>query len=285
MGRPQVQQYGWDRVTPITEDSGSSTPTSWTRLQHAMGATSEQLVGLLRSVRNPEARAVGEWSIRDLAVHLADTYTNYALYLRGQGELFSDPSEITAHNARVVRAGHAMPVEEAAERIASSSAELARLVGQRRPDERVRWHGGIELDMSGFVAIPLSDAMIHAHDIAASEGRSFKPDPSHASATFANLTQLFPYYVDPSAAAGFSASYDLRLRGGDQRFLVFDNGGLEIATEPHPADCVISTDAFTFMLIGYNRISQWRPVLTGKVMAWGRKPWLGLKLPRLMAPP
>lgn len=259
--------------------------SNWPLLREAVGTTSAQLVGLLRSVRDPHARAVGAWSIRDLAVHLADVYTNYPRYLQGEGPLFAATGEITAHNAAVVRAGSDMGLEEAAERIASSSRDLTEILADREAHERVRWHAGIELKMTTFAAIPLSEAMIHGHDIAAAERRSFRPDPPHASAALVNLTELLPHYLNEAGAAGFTAVYDLRLRGGDRRFLAFDNGSLAVTAEPQSADCIISADAHTFMLIGYNRISQWRAALTGKIMTWGRKPWLALKLPHLIASP
>ncbi len=265
--------------------AAASDTTSWSLLRQAVDETAGQLVGLLRSVRNPNATAIGEWSIRDVAVHLADVFTNYPRYLMGDGPLFADPMQITAHNAEVVAAGRDMQVEEAADRIASSALELSEMLATRRPDERVTWHGGIDLGLRTFVAVPLSDGMIHAHDIATAEDRSFKPDPAHAAATLINLADLLPHYVNPQSAAGFSAVYELRPRGGERRLLTFRNGSLTVSTEGRTPDCIVSADAYSFMLIGYNRLGQIRAALTGKVVAWGRKPWLALKLPNLIASP
>jgi hypothetical protein len=39
------------------------------------------------------------------------------------------------------------------------------------------------------------------------------------------------------------------------------------------------------MLVGYGRISQWGPMGRGKLLAYGRKPWLALKLSKLLRNP
>jgi hypothetical protein len=39
------------------------------------------------------------------------------------------------------------------------------------------------------------------------------------------------------------------------------------------------------LLVFYGRISKWPPVLTGKILAWGRKPWLGLSMTKFLTTP
>ena len=50
-------------------------------------------------------------------------------------------------------------------------------------------------------------------------------------------------------------------------------------------DCHVSADPVALLLVSYGRRSQWVPVLTGKLLAWGRKPWLGLRLVRYLVTP
>jgi hypothetical protein len=47
------------------------------------------------------------------------------------------------------------------------------------------------------------------------------------------------------------------------------------------ADCRISADPVAFLLTGADRESQWKAVLTGKMLAFGRKPWLALRFKKL----
>ena len=51
------------------------------------------------------------------------------------------------------------------------------------------------------------------------------------------------------------------------------------------AQCRISADPGTYMLVTYGRSGAVIPVLTGKITASGRRPWLGLKLPLLFRNP
>jgi hypothetical protein len=37
-----------------------------------------------------------------------------------------------------------------------------------------------------------------------------------------------------------------------------------------------------YLLVGYGRCGQWSSILRGKIVAGGRKPWLGLKFGRLL---
>jgi hypothetical protein len=92
--------------------------------------------------------------------------------------------------------------------------------------------------------------------------------------------------VNAGKATGLRATYDIRIRGGDRFDFIFDDGELNIV-EPSSrrVDCHISADPVAFLLVVWNRQSQWPAIATGKLMAWGRKPWLGPQLRALMRNP
>lgn len=50
-------------------------------------------------------------------------------------------------------------------------------------------------------------------------------------------------------------------------------------------DCHISADPVAFFLLGSGLASQWPLIARGKLMTWGRKPWLALKLASLFVSP
>ncbi len=225
--------------------------------------------------------AVGEWTINDLAIHLTDVFEHYPRYLRGEAELFADPLHVTRHNAEAVSTGRGLTVDEAARRIASTLEEIDDLLKDRH--EPVQWHGGTELSPSGFAAVIGTEAIVHGYDVASAGRRYTACDPADAGIIMANALHLLPLYLDNAAAERVTASFDIRLRGGERRFLSLRDGVLDVSTRSGRADCVVLADAETFLLVGYNRMSQWRAALTGKIVTWGRKPWLALKLPRLLA--
>ena len=52
-----------------------------------------------------------------------------------------------------------------------------------------------------------------------------------------------------------------------------------------PVDWVISADPVTYLLFVYGRMSQYRALLRGGILAWGRRPWLGLRFKNLFFNP
>jgi hypothetical protein len=50
-------------------------------------------------------------------------------------------------------------------------------------------------------------------------------------------------------------------------------------------DCRISADPAAHLLVTYGRSGPLGPALRGKITTGGRKPWLGLRLPRLFRQP
>ncbi|MGH3946139.1 MAG: hypothetical protein ACRDSI_14000, partial [Pseudonocardiaceae bacterium] len=50
-------------------------------------------------------------------------------------------------------------------------------------------------------------------------------------------------------------------------------------------DCHISADPVAMLMVFWSRQSQWTAIAKGKLMAWGRKPWLGPQFRALMRNP
>ena len=69
--------------------------------------------------------------------------------------------------------------------------------------------------------------------------------------------------------------------------MVFDDGGMTVeASRPRQkVDCHLSVDPAAFLLVAWGRISQWQAIPKGQLLAWGRRPWLGLQLRGLVRNP
>ena len=66
----------------------------------------------------------------------------------------------------------------------------------------------------------------------------------------------------------------------------FDDGTVHVASGPaESVDCHVSADPAAFLLLMYGRQGPLRPALTGKVIAWGRKPWLAFRMQSLVQQP
>ena len=67
----------------------------------------------------------------------------------------------------------------------------------------------------------------------------------------------------------------------------FHDGDLVVTPGPPTGrvDCHLLVDPVAFLLVTWARISQWDAIPKGKLLAWGRKPWMGLKLRSLVKNP
>ncbi|MGH3770942.1 MAG: hypothetical protein ACRDRW_06040 [Pseudonocardiaceae bacterium] len=50
-------------------------------------------------------------------------------------------------------------------------------------------------------------------------------------------------------------------------------------------DCHLWADPVDLILVIYGRISHWGPIARSRLLAWGRKPWLGLTFRNLFFNP
>lgn len=138
----------------------------------------------------------------------------------------------------------------------------------------------------------LNETLMHAYDIAHAAGRPWRIEPAHAAMVLGRFIVPVLRALDAHAmvngakAAGLQATYDVRIRGGDSFHFIFDDGTLEIV-EPSSrrVDCHISADPVAFLMVVWARQSQWTAIGKGKLMAWGRKPWLGPQLRSLIRNP
>ena len=98
---------------------------------------------------------------------------------------------------------------------------------------------------------------------------------------------MLPLVYDGTAANGQSFAIDVRLHGRPR--------GLGVACTPETltysdgsppnAAVHISANPVAWLLVGYGRRSQWWAAATGKIVAWGRKPWLAFRVGRLLVSP
>ncbi|MGH8574629.1 MAG: hypothetical protein ACREX8_18965, partial [Gammaproteobacteria bacterium] len=138
----------------------------------------------------------------------------------------------------------------------------------------------------------LNETIMHGYDIAQAAGRKWRIEPTHAAMVvrqfFVPVVQTADprTFVNAEQAAGLQATYGLRLRGGGRLNWVFDDGSLRVE-EPSArrVDCHILADPAAFFMVFWQRQSQWNAIAKGQLIAWGRKPWLGLKFRSLMRNP
>ncbi len=232
---------------------------------------------LLRAATKPDKKAIGIWNVGETANHLSHCYP--AFIDAFHGTFTAAPEDVDAHNAEVLAADPERDLDVLANRIESGMHEYLEIAGKFDEDELVDFFTGMLVPASGVTATLLGEALVHGYDIAKAEGLPWAIEPDHAILTMEGLVPVMVHFVDEKAAAGLEAGFEIRLRGGGTSYWYFEDVRLTVESSPVlPVDCHISAEPVTFMLMSYKRIGPAIPTLTGKVRAWGRKPWLATRL-------
>lgn len=229
---------------------------------------------------DPSAPAVGHWSVRDVAVHVMQIYELFPRLVAGQPSPVRELEEMAAvWDARV-----AADPEQDPKRVAARMREAVRAFaeGSHGWSDETTWHAGIKAPVSTLGTILIGEAELHGWDIAHAGKRPWKIPREAAVLAILGLVPLLPHFLDRDATQGLSATYRLKVRGGPDLYMRVAGGSLTTsARPPGPIDCTISADPSSYLLVGYGRIGRFGPIATGKIAAWGRKPWLGLRFGNL----
>lgn len=185
----------------------------------------------------------GNWTVGETATRLAWVTRGYTRWASGRGA-----------------------PERGLDRLAETNARLINELPGRRPAALADLFAGSE-------AMP-------------SAWRRRRPSPitaRHARLAINGITSVLPLMVSPQTAGTVTVTYTIHVRGGSRFVVRFQGGALTV--EPlsaSPADCHISADPVALPLVSMGRVSPWRAVARGKLVAWGRKPWLGRKYRSLL---
>lgn len=287
---------------------GNATTVDWGQAQQALRDEVQRVTALLRSVRNPTAPALGEWDIAQLAMHLSQAWVAVSDFARGdlsrisevvptlpgttEPSLIRDMEDLSGVTTQAVRSDDERDLNVLADRIDESAREFfAESVG-RSPGEQRSWFlEGTTVPLSALTCHLLNETIVHGYDIALSDGQPWRIEPSHAALVLEGfivpvLQAADPHtFVDPKAS-GVRATYEVRFRGAGRHLFVFDHGALTIEKpSSRKVDCHISADPVAMLLVTWARTSQWGPIAKGKLVAWGRKPWLGFQFRGLLRTP
>lgn len=289
--------------------TASAAKADWPRVQHALRDEVRRVAALLRSVREPGAAAMGQWNIAELALHLSQAWLVVPALARQDlsrvhaaipglaggagGSLIRNMAELGDLTTLGVRSDPERDLAVLADRIETAAQEyFGECVGHSAEERRPWLVEGITVSLSTLTCHLLNETVVHGYDIARADGRPWRIEPAAAAMVLGQF--IIPVLravgsrelVDGDRAAGLRATYDLRIRGGDRFYFVFEDGALSIE-EPSDrrVDCHISADPAAFLLVVWSRLSQWKPIARGRLLAWGRKPWLGPRFRTVMRNP
>jgi hypothetical protein len=144
-------------------------------------------------------------------------------------------------------------------------------------------YAGVEVPLSALLGVALGELLVHGFDIAQAAGFPWPIQRAHAVLTTQALLPVLPYALDRERAAGIWLAIDLRLRTMSPLLVQVEDGALTVTRyDGQHVDCHISADPVVYLLLGFNRISPWQPILRGQLVTWGRRPWRANDLQALL---
>jgi hypothetical protein len=201
----------------------------------------------------------------------------------GRGEALPSIWDLQDLTKSAVKADPERDLRALADRIdGCAQAYLASCAGQVVEETHGWMVEGVDLPQSVFTCHLLNETVVHGYDLARAAGRPWHLDPVHAALVVEGFILRLLQTVDPRTfvtenAAGVRATFELRLRGAGRHHIRFRDGGVHIGPPTGPVDCYLSADPGALLLVIFARQSQWDAIGRGRLLAWGRKPWLGLR--------
>lgn len=263
----------------------ATTTIDWAAARTAVARAAPRITDLLRSATKPEAPALGEWDLTQVATHLSHAVDAVSAMSTGGGNLIPDISGLPILSRVMIDGEGRRPLPEIADRIDASVEQFLAAMEEASAAAGDTSHSwvvqGTEMPLSTLTCQVLNELTVHGRDIAMAEGVPWPIDRDHASLilqgfVFPSLHILGRAMVVQEAAGTKRARFEVALRGDGRAYLVFDRG--DFSVEPTPqgkVDCKLSVDPEAFLLVAWGRISQWSAIPKGQLLASGRKPWLG----------
>lgn len=241
---------------------------------------SEQVATTLGGVRDPTAPAVGVWNVAETAAHLAMSSPYFLQTVLGTAEV-----EDITHDASAAAHVDAVASEperdlgRLAQRIVEGESALVARARRCRGDPPVTPFQGISVPLSAVLGVELGELIVHGYDIARASGQSWPVDPADAALALAGVVQVLPLLLDAERARHLRLRCQLHIRHGASVVIVVEDGALHIEpSSDRSVDCHLTVDPLTFLLVSFHRIGTTGPLLRGKVVPWGRRPWLVARL-------
>ena len=277
------------RKEPAVRTSPGNTtgPTTTTKaLLDAAGRTAS----LLATITDPTRVAHPcTWTIAETAAHIvAELGTHADLAESGRLPQLGDVSAAQRGrraNAEQLGGFTERDLATLAAQLVPAAARAVDVIGSLPADQLIASSNALMWTPEQTLALLLGEQLIHGRDIAKAAGARWPISRSDALLIADGAVRVLPDYLRPAGNPGRAMSFELRLRGGGSYWLEIAGDTAAVGPPGQRADCVITADPAAFLLVGYGRANPLTAALTGRIIAGGRKPWLGLAFGGLFESP
>lgn len=252
----------------------------------AIQRVGRRLADLLAVVDEPDRRVRGlEWTLGELAAHVAARSGRFAAYLSGAAIPEGQIGGIAEENRRDVRERRERPLPDLAEELRSNVSSFVATTHGKLGADPVPWYSGVTLDVATASGLLLGELIVHGYDATATLGNPWPIAANDARTVLRAVATLAPWYVDPERTRGEHVTYRLSVRGGPAFRIRVDDGTASVEPAEGPADCTIRADPATLVLLVYGRIGRTRAAVRGKLLVTGRRAWRALRFERSFLAP
>ncbi|MDH2427682.1 maleylpyruvate isomerase N-terminal domain-containing protein [Sphaerisporangium sp. TRM90804] len=271
--------------------AGSIEHARWDTVRRALRDAGERFAAMVGDAPYPDAMATREWTIAESAAHVTAIAWLYTAVARGDDTPSPFPGlagPISAVTVDGVAALNELAMEQFPERDPRVLAELLRAhIGEvlratenLDPALPITWLGDSRVPLAGVLAHLVNELLVHGWDIARA-ARAPWPMPPHEAALFFDLFLVGMMRHDVGhlldhgqPARDRRVAVRFHSRHTAPATLVL-RGGRVWVEDPGPGvDAHVGFDPATLNLMLFGRVSKPRAALTGKLVVWGRRPWL-----------
>ena len=265
----------------------------------AISAAAARFTALLQDTDDIERPAAGtDWTVAETAAHVSNVLTGFSAAIAGEPHALSPeqyleadfPTRLAANNGATLAMVDHADAGRLADLITVGTQRFLELAAAADPELECEtpWYGpGRTRSADCVTALALGELTVHGHDIATGTGRPWPISDEDAKLVVGTVCpNMSPLAVRPEAGRRAPVTYEVRLRGNGPRYVIrVADGTAEVRAAGGRVDCVISADPVTYLLVVYGRMPLGRALMRGGMLAYGRRPWLGLRFKNLFFNP
>lgn len=262
--------------------------TDATRVLQGMGEPFTQLVG---AIDEPGAPTKGlDWTLSETSVHVLQTLRVYRSVIAGEKEPETSvddlPSLVALRNREEIEEEPERNPKVIASLLRDAIADVVQTADAAGSDRVAVFTSDYSATVTAAICGLVGELIVHGYDIARSVRAAWQVDHDAALIAAYAACSAMSLVLDPEAARDVDLCIEVRLRRGRPISIrVKDGEAWGEIPGARRSDAILSTDPMAFLLVGYGRTDPVLPLLKGKLLVWGRKPWTILKLDGLFKNP
>jgi uncharacterized protein (TIGR03083 family) len=258
------------------------------KVARAIETLSGRIADMIRDLPDTSTRIPGaDWTVGEVGAHLSDAQRLFSRLAAGETVVHGDgtPGSLAHANEQLLVANPQREASALASSIVDNTANFLRSASGLAPSRTFDTPMG-RMDTDTMYAYMLTHLMMHGFQLERALHRRLGLERATVHLALPFIKHSMPMIVDTQAGGKLRAVYEVRIRGGSRFWVKLDHGVATVHNEkPGRVDCFISADPVSLLLVGLKLESQWAKIAQGKLLAWGRKPWLGFRFAGLFIPP